>query len=297
MSEHPQHTRGLLAAVGAFLIWGLLPIYLKALSVVSPLEIMLHRALWCCVFVLGWLACRGLLGEVRRALINPATCVRLAASALLITVNWFIYVYAVNSGHVVEASLGYVINPLLNVVLGVLVLRERLNGWQGLAIVCAAIGVAYLTWIAGRLPWMSLALAMSFGLYGLIRKTVTVEAVTGLACETLLMAPFGLAALAWLGAQDELQFAELGLGVDLLLVLGGILTAVPLALFAYGARLIRYSTIGLIQYLGPTLQLALGVLVYHEPMPRERLIGFVCIWLALVIYAADGVRNARRTAS
>lgn len=289
-----DHARGLLSVVGAFLIWGLLPIYLKLVSAVSLLEIMLHRALWCCAFVLAWLAWRGALGQVKAALTDGGTVIRLAGSATLITINWFVYVYAVNTGHVIEASLGYFINPLFNVVLGVLVLRERLNPWQWLAVGCAAVGVAYLTWVTGRLPWMSLALAVSFGLYGLIRKTVAVEAVAGLACETLLMVPFGLIAIGWLARHEGLSFTALGPHITALLVFGGVLTAVPLALFANGARLIPYSTVGLVQYLGPTLQLSLGVWVYHEPMPQQRLIGFACIWLALLMYAADRLHSARR---
>jgi chloramphenicol-sensitive protein RarD len=287
-------TRGFLAALGAFLIWGFLPVYLKVLSRVSPLEIMVHRALWCCVFVMAWLAWKRSLPDVKRALLDSSTRNRLLLSATLISVNWFVYVFAVNSGHVIDTSLGYFINPLVNVLLGVMVLRERLNLWQRVAVACAALGVAYLTWFAGRLPWISLLLACSFGLYGLIRKMVNVDAVTGLASETVLMFPLGLAALGWMAAHDRVVFGELGWHIDALLVLGGVLTAVPLALFAYGARLIPYSTIGLIQYVAPSLQLALGVWLFHEPMPRARLLGFGLIWLALLIYAVDSLRNARR---
>lgn len=294
MTTQNHATRGFAAAVGAFLIWGFLPIYLKALAVVAPLEIMVHRALWCCLFVMAWLAWKKSLAGVKVALSDSATRRRLLLSATLISANWFVYVYAVNNGHVIETSLGYFINPLVNVVLGVVVLHERLNSWQRVAVTCAAVGVAYLTWLAGRLPWISLALACSFGLYGLIRKMVNVDAVTGLASETLLMFPFGLAVLGWMTATDRTAFGHVSWDIDVLLVLGGVLTAVPLALFAYGARLIRYSTLGLIQYLAPSLQLALGVWLYHEPMPRERLWGFCLIWLALFIYAFDSLRNARR---
>lgn len=287
-------TRGFAAAVGAFLIWGLLPVYLKALALASPLEVMIQRALWCCVFVMGWLAWKQALAGVKHALLDGPTRNRLMLSATLITVNWFVYVWAVHSGHVIETSLGYFINPLVNVVLGVLVLRERLNLWQGVAVACAVAGVAYLTWFAGRLPWISLVLACSFGWYGLIRKMMNVEAVTGLATETLLIFPFGLAALGWMVAHDGVAFGHIGWPIDVLLVLGGVLTAVPLALFSYGARLIPYSTIGLIQYLAPSLQLALGVWLFHEPMPRARLWGFCLIWLALSIYALDSLYRARR---
>lgn len=287
-------TRGFAAAVGAFLIWGLLPVYLKALALASPLEVMIQRALWCCVFVLGWLAWKRALAGVKHALLDGPTRNRLMLSATLITVNWFVYVWAVHSGHVIETSLGYFINPLVNVVLGVLVLRERLNLWQCVAVACAVGGVAYLTWFAGRLPWISLVLACSFGWYGLIRKVMNVEAVTGLATETLLIFPFGLAALGWMAAHDRVAFGHIGWPIDVLLMLGGVVTAVPLALFSYGARLIPYSTIGLIQYLAPSLQLALGVWLFHEPMPRARLWGFCLIWLALSIYALDSLYRARR---
>lgn len=290
----PHVRRGFTAAIGAFLIWGVLPLYLKALAVVSPLEIMVHRAVWCCLFVMAWLAWNRALVGVKQALSTPSTRNRLALSATLISVNWFVYVYAVSNGQVIETSLGYFINPLVNVVLGVLVLRERLNPRQWLAVACAAAAVAYLTWLGGRLPWISLALAGSFGLYGLVRKMMNVDAVTGLASETLLMFPLGLAAFGWMMLEDRVAFGRFGWHIDALLVFGGVLTAVPLALFAYGARLIRYSTIGLIQYLAPSLQLALGIWLYHEPMPRARLWGFCLIWLGLAIYAFDSLRSARR---
>jgi chloramphenicol-sensitive protein RarD len=294
VTESSTATRGFLAAVAAFLTWGLLPVYLKAVSVIAPLEIMVHRAMWCCVFVMAWLGWQGSLDSVRVALINPTTRWRLALSATLISINWYVYVFAVNSGHVIDTSLGYFINPLLNVLLGVVVLRERLNARQWFAVSCAATGVAYLTWVAGRLPWISLALACSFGLYGLIRKVVNVDAVAGLAGETLMMFPVAAAVLIWLWHHGALGFGHFGISIDALLIGGGILTALPLALFAYGARLIPYSTIGLIQYIAPSLQLALGVWLYHEPFSRGRLLGFSLIWLALIVYAGDSLWRSRQ---
>lgn len=285
---------GLAAAVGAFAIWGLLPLYLKALAGVPALQIMCHRVVWCCVVVFAWLAMRGELRAVRVALADPGVRLRLAASALLVSVNWLIYIWAVNGGHVVEASLGYFINPLLNVALGVLVLSERLNRAQWTAVGLAAAGVLYLAVVTGRPPWIALSLAATFGTYGLIRKVIAVEAVPGLATETLLLAPFAAGFLLWCEWQGSGALGHMGVGVDVLLIVSGVVTALPLALFAYGARRIPLSTVGLVQYIGPTLQFLLGVLVYHEPFPRARAIGFVMIWLALAIYAVDGLWRNRR---
>jgi len=293
-APRPSARSGLAAAVGAFLIWGLFPLYLKPLSEVPALQILAHRIAWCCLLVFAWLAWRGELGAVRRALADPGTRLRLVASASLISVNWLVYVWAVTNGQVVEASLGYFINPLLNVVLGVVVLKERLNRAQWIAVTLAALGVAYLTAFAGRPPWIALVLAASFGTYGLIRKMASVESVPGLAAETLLLAPFAVGWLLWCEAQGSGAFGHASTGVNALLLGSGLATALPLALFAYGARLIRYSTIGLLQYVGPTLQFLIGVLVFGEPFPRARAVGFVLIWLGLVFYAADSLWRSRR---
>jgi chloramphenicol-sensitive protein RarD len=284
---------GFAAAIGAFAIWGLFPLYLKQLAVVPALQIMAHRVVWCCLLVFGWLAARGELGAVRAALADPGSRRRLTASALLISVNWLLYVWAVNNGHIVEASLGYFINPLLNVVLGVLVLKEQLNRAQWVAVGLAAAGVLYLTIVTARPPWIALTLAASFGLYGLIRKVVRVESVPGLATETLLLAPFAVVFLAWCESRGTGALGHSGATIDVLLVCSGLITALPLALFAYGARLIPLSTVGLVQYIGPTLQFLIGVFVFHEAFPPSRAIGFMFIWAALVVYAADGALRRR----
>jgi chloramphenicol-sensitive protein RarD len=291
--ERTETRSGFAAAVGAFVIWGLFPLYLKPLAGVPALQIMAHRIVWCCLLVFGWLAVRGELGAVRAALANSVSRRRLAASAALISCNWLIYVWAVNNGHVVDASLGYFINPLLNVVLGVFVLHERLNRAQWTAAGLAAVGVLYLAVVTGRPPWIALALAASFGMYGLIRKVVAVDSVPGLATETLLLSPFAAVFLIWSEQHGTGVLGHSSSGINALLVGSGLATAMPLALFAYGARLIPLSTVGLVQYIGPTLQFLIGVLVFHEPFPRERAIGFVLIWLALAIYAADGVWRRR----
>jgi chloramphenicol-sensitive protein RarD len=284
---------GLLAAIGAFTIWGLLPLYLRPLQHVAALEIVAHRILWACVLVFAWLALRGEAGLVRTALADPASRNRLLASAAFITINWLVYVWAVTNGHVVDASLGYFINPLLNVVLGVFVLGETLNRAQKIAVGLAAAGVLFLAIVAGRPPWIALILAASFGLYGLIRKTVNAGAVTGLATETLLLAPLALAWLVWVQLHGDGAFGE-RLTIDVLLVASGLVTAVPLALFAFGARRIRLSTVGLVQYIGPTLQFLLGVFVFGESFTMERGVGFALIWTALAVYAGDSLWRNRK---
>jgi chloramphenicol-sensitive protein RarD len=285
--------RGLLATIAAFLIWGLLPLYLHQLHAVPPTQVMAQRLVWCCVFVLIWLALRGELSHVDAALRNPAVRWRLLTTALLVSTNWLLYVWAVSNNRIVEASLGYFINPLVNVLLGVLVLSERLNRVQWTSVALAATGVAYLTWLGGGLPWIALVLAITFGSYGLIRKTVAVDALSGLGAETLLIAPLGIAWLAWCEHNGSGALGHSGSWVDFLLVASGVVTAVPLALFAYGARRIPYSTVGLIQYIGPTLQLLTGVLLYHEPFSMTKAAGFGLIWAALALYAIDGLLRSR----
>jgi chloramphenicol-sensitive protein RarD len=293
----PEGVRaGLWAVMGAFFIWGLIPLYLRPLHGMAALTIMSHRLVWCCVFVSAWLAARGELRGVRTALAHRPTRLRLVASASLISANWLVYVWAVGSGHVVEASLGYFINPLVNVLLGVLLLGERLRRIQWAAVGFATLGVAWLTALAGHLPWIALALALSFGGYGFVRKTVAVESVVGLAAETTLIAPFGALWLAWEAYAGPGAFGGVSGFLDGWLVAGGVITAVPLALFAFGARRIPYSTVGIIQYIGPTLQLTSAVLVFHEPFPVARLAGFALIWSALVLYAGEGLLRSAASA-
>ena len=290
----PGAGAGLAAAIGAFTIWGVLPLYMKPLHALPALEIMAHRIVWSCLLVFAWLAWRGDVGAVRTALANPGTRYRLTATAVLISINWLIYVWSIAHGHVIDASLGYFINPLLNVVLGVLVLGERLNMAQKFAVGLAAAGVLYLAIVAGRPPWIALALAASFGGYGLIRKVVQVEAVPGLATETLLLLPFASGLLLWMEMQGTGAFGHAAPHINALLLGSGLVTALPLALFAYGARLIPLSTVGLVQYIGPTLQFLLGVWVFHEAFTLQRGIGFAFIWTALAVYAADGLWRSRK---
>ena len=295
-APYPNARRGFVAAVTAFAIWGAFPLYLRLLRGVPPLEIMAHRVVWCCAFVLGWLALRGELGLLAAPLRTPSVRRRLLASALLVSVNWLTFVWAVSAGRTLEASLGYFINPLVNVLLGVVLLSERLTRRQWCAVAIAALGVAWLTLQAGKPPWIALVLALTFATYGLIRKLVAVEAVLGLAAETVLLAPLAIGYLTFVALA---QRAAPGGGVLTggLLVFSGVVTAVPLALFSVGARRIPYSTLGLIQYLGPSLQFAIGVFVFEEPMAPARLVGFCLIWLALGLYVSDVFFSARRTRS
>jgi chloramphenicol-sensitive protein RarD len=288
--------RGVLAATTAFVIWGLFPLYLRPLTHVPALEILAHRIAWCLLFVLGWLAWKGRLQEVTAAFRDRGVLARLVLSAALIAVNWGLYVWAVSNGRVLEASLGYFIGPLVNVLLGVAALHERLNPRQWTAVALAAVGVGWLTVAAGGLPWVSLVLASSFATYGMVRKVADVAAVPGLAIETLLLAPVALAFLAWLESNGTGAFGHAPLLVSLLLAGSGLITALPLALFATGARLIPYSVVGIIQYIGPTLQLLLGVFLYGEPFAGSRAAGFCIIWAGLAVFVADGFLRSRRAA-
>jgi chloramphenicol-sensitive protein RarD len=291
---------GLIAALSAFTIWGGMPAFLRPLASVPALEIAAVRALFCCAVTLAFLALLGGtgpgagLGAVRAALLDRGIRARLTLTALCMSINWLVYVWSIAHGHVIESSLGYFINPMINVLLGVIVLRERLNRVQVAAVALAALGVLYLTWQAGRPPWIALLLASSFGLYGLVRKTVAVEALAGLAAETLLIAPLAAGYLIWLELQGQAALGHSSLVVNLFLLGSGVMTAVPLAAFSYGARRIPYSTIGILQYVGPTLQLLLGLWLYGESLSAARLLGFELIWLALGLYAADGLLRARR---
>lgn len=286
--------RGFWAVLGAFLIWGLFPIYWRAASAAPSLQLMAHRVAWCFVIVTGaLLAMRGT-AWIRPMLTQPRLVRMLVASSLLIAVNWFLYIWGVNNGHIVETSLGYFINPLVNVLLGVLVLGETLNPRQWLAVAIAAASVLYLGVSAGAPPWIALALAFSFGTYGLIRKLAVVDLLPALGFESGLLVVPAAAYLVWVDAQGVGAFGHVSRTLDVLLVASGLLTAVPLVLFAYGARRIPYSAVGVIQYVGPSLQLACGVLLFGEPFTTTRAIGFGGIWLALAIYAGDSLLRLRR---
>ena len=286
--------RGLAAAIAACSIWGVLPLYLKVLQMVPVLQLTAHRVAWGFLFGYGWLLVRGEAQHMTRALADPQTRGKLFITAALIAINWGIFMWGTANHHVVEVSLGYFIAPLLNVVLGIVVFRERLNRAQTVSVVIAAAGVLYLTWSAGRPPWLSIGLALSFGLYGLVRKVAKVEALPGFAGETLLLFPIAAGYVLWCELSGQGVMTEFGWGMNAMLLLAGPMTAVPLVLFAVGARRIPLSTVGLLQYIAPTMQLLTAVLLFHESFTTARMVGFSMIWAALAIYGIDGWLASRR---
>jgi chloramphenicol-sensitive protein RarD len=288
----PDSRRGYAAAVSAFVIWGFFPLYLIGLVHVSALQITAHRIAWSLLFVLGWLAVTRELPSLRAAMARRDVLLRLAGSAFFICINWIGFAWAVNHDRVLDVSLAYYIGPLINVLLGVLVLSERLDRVQWTAVAFAAAGVTYLGIIAGHAPWLALMVGGSFALYGLIRKTVAVGALPGLAVECVLLTPFAVAYLLWCESTGSGSMGHSGRLVDVLLLLSGVVTAVPLVLFAYGARRIPLSTMGVIQFVGPSLQLVCGLVVFQEPFPAARAVGFVFIWIGLLLYALNGWRKA-----
>ena len=281
---------GIAYAFFAFTIWGLFPVYFKTLHQIPALEMLAHRMAWSLVFILAVLLVRRHWAWLRPALGDRRLLARFAASAVLLSANWGIYIWAVNAGHIVEASLGYFINPLINVLFGYAFLRERLRRIQWCAVAVAALGVVWLTWQNGAPPWISFALALTFGGYGLLRKTAQLGALEGLALETVLLFPVAVVYLTIIGMAGASHFTHAPLGLQLLLAAAGPITAVPLLLFAAAARRIPLSMLGLIQYVTPTLQLLTGVLVYGEAFGSVRAIGYGAIWIALALYSFEGLR-------
>lgn len=290
-----MHSRnGLLTAAVAYILWGLFPIYWKLLQDVPPLEILGHRVVWSLAVVIILLAVRQNWAWMGRMLSRPAILRAAALTALLLIANWFMYIWANNNGHIVEASLGYFITPLVSVLLGLVVLRERLRPGQWLAIGIAAAGVGYLLLNAGGLLWISFGLALTFGFYGLLRKTAHLGSLEGLTVE---MGILFLPALAWLVYLQFTGVASFGRSdalTTMLLVGCGLVTAVPLLFFARGAKQVPLSALGVLQYVAPTLQFLLGVLVYGEAFTTARLIGFSIIWTALILYTGEGIWQGRR---
>ena len=286
---------GVVLGLAAYVMWGLFPLYFRLLDAAGAVEIVLHRTVWsllaCAVMVTvvrAWPVVRSL--TRRQALL-------LGAAAVVLAINWGVFIWAVNSGQVVETSLGYFINPLVSVLLGVLVLGERMRAAQWAAIGIATVAVGVLTYDYGRPPWIAVALAASFGSYGLIKNRVGrgVGALPGLTVETAVLAPVALAGLLWLGTTGRSTFTAEGAGVTLLLMASGVLTALPLLLFAGAARRVPLSTLGLLQYITPVMQLLVGVLAFGEPMPPLRLAGFALVWVALAVFTVDGLRSAGRS--
>ena len=286
---------GVLYAGGAFFAWGLVPLYFRALGRLSPYEIIAHRVLWSVLLLAVVQAVGRGYEKVRTLFRQPRAVAGLVVSSALLTINWLTFVWAVNAGRVLETSLGYFLTPKINVLLGFLFLGERLRRAQWLAVALAVSGVLNQIILLGQLPWISLVLALSFGSYGLLRKRIDVDPATGLFVETLLAAPLALGYLAHLARDGSLAFGHHGRLLDGLLVMLGPITAVPLLLFAAGARRLRLATVGFMQYLAPTITFLLAVFVFGEPLGAARAMTFVLIWAGIVLYAVDGIRSARPT--
>lgn len=295
---HDERRAGVLAGVVAYSLWGVFPLVFHQLQEVAPIEVLMHRITWSFVVVAIILLVRGDRGWVTVLRTHGPERTRLAAAAALITVNWLVYVWAVSEERVIEAALGYYVNPLITVALGVVLLHERLSRAQVAALGFAVAAVAVLTVAYGQVPWISLVLACSFAGYGFLKKAVEVPALTSLAVETSVLLPFAAGGLVLMVGSGDAAFIRDGTtGQDALLVGLGVVTAAPLLLFAAAARRIPLTLLGLLQYLTPTLQLICGVVVLHEGLPPERLAGFVLVWIALAILGTDAVRSSRRAAT
>ncbi|TKA95833.1 EamA family transporter RarD [Cereibacter changlensis] len=292
--KNEDSLRGLFFALGAYGLWGFLPIYMKALAHISPAEVISHRVLWSVPVAGGLLWALGRTNDLKVALRTPRMLGMAAVTAALISVNWGIYVWAIGSGHALDAALGYYINPLFSVLLGALLLGERLYPTQKLALVLAAAAVAVLTWEAGRLPWVALALTLTWGAYAYLKKSLPIGPNQGFLLEVLLLLPPALGYIGWLIATGQSHFL-VGAPTDTVLLFGcGLVTAVPLILYANGAKLLKLSTIGILQYIAPTMIFLSAVFLFGEPFQRAQMIAFPMIWLALVIYTGSMLHRARR---
>ena len=286
--------KGVLYGVAAYLMWGFFPIYIKALQVVSSLQIMLHRVVWSFLFVMLLILLRREWPRFKDSLRKPRVLLTYTLTAVLLVVNWLIFIYGINSGQVVETSLGYFINPLLSVALGVVFLRERLRPMQWFPVGLAALGVLYLTLQYGSLPWIALGLAFSFGIYGLIKKIAPLGSLHGLSLETGIIFIPALLFLLYTESQGNGSFGHLGWNVTLLLAFAGVVTALPLLLFGLAARSIPLTQLGILQFIAPTVQFLLGIFLYQEPFTVTRLVGFTIIWLALLIFTLEGMYERRK---
>jgi chloramphenicol-sensitive protein RarD len=290
-----EQRRGLAITAFTFTLWGLVPVYWHLLKAVPSQQIIAHRIIWSTVLVVAWLLISNGIGWWKQIAAQPRALPTLALSSMAIAFNWGLYIWAINAGHVIETSLGYFINPLVSVVLGVVVLKERLRGLQWLAVACAALGVTWLTVDAGTPPWIALGLAGSFGLYGLLRKMISVDPVAGLGIESLYLFLPAIGFALWSEAgHGGGFFGGWGWRNDLLLILGGAVTALPLIGFAYGVKRIPLSLVGILQYIAPSLGLLLGVFFFREPFDSAKAMGFAAIWVGLLLFVSDSVYRSRK---
>ncbi len=296
MSSAPRspHVTGLLYGVAAYGWWGFVAVYFRVIGHVPASEILAHRIVWSVLVLAIIVAAKNRWSSIRDVLRSRRMLLYLCASTVLIAVNWFIFIWAVASGNLLEASLGYYINPLVNVLFGYAFLGERLRPAEKLSVLIATCGVSWIAWSVGSLPWISLALAVTFALYGLMRKLARVPSLEGLTIETTILLPLAGAYLAWLSIAGKIAFGNVDLRTDILLSLAGIITALPLLWFAHAVQRLRLSTIGVLQYISPTIQFLFAVFLFGEPFGHERFIAFAFIWLALAIYSGSNLVLARR---
>ena len=285
----PHQTLAVLAGIGAFVTWGLIPGYWKLLRAVPATEILAHRYLWTMIFLTGLLTWQRRWAEVRSNARSRRALIYCFASGCTISINWFLFIWAVNIGRIIETSLGYFMTPLVNVLFGALFLNERLTRVQLVSVCLAVLGVLNLTFGYGHFPWIAMLLCVSFGIYGLLRKQSGTAAIPGLFFETVLLTPIAVAYLTLLLTRDQLVFTRDGWWISVLLLTTGVVTAVPLVWFGYAARHLRLTTVGFLQYLSPTCSFFLGVFVYHEPFSHAHLITFSLIWLALIVFTIEAV--------
>lgn len=288
--------KGILYSIGAYVLWGVFPIFWKIIHDIPALEIISHRVVWSFVFVLGIVAIKKDWCKFRPIIENKRRLFPYLVTAILLSINWLTFVWGVNAGYIVETSLGYFINPLISVLLGVAFLQEKLRPWQWISAGLAFLGVFYLTITYGRLPWIALTLAGSFGIYGLIKKTAHLESLHGFSLETGIMFIPALSYLIYLEITGQGAFGHTDLTTTTLLTLTGIATGVPLLWFGTAAREIKLSTLGFLQYLAPTLQFLIGTLIYKEDFSKERIIGFGVIWIALLIFSVERILFTKRKA-
>ncbi|MBP9183677.1 MAG: EamA family transporter RarD [Fuscovulum sp.] len=284
---------GFLYALAAYLLWGFLPLYMKALAEVPAPEVVAHRVIWSVPVALAVLAWLGRTADLKAALKSPRMLAMAAATAAMVSANWGLYVWAIGSGHVLDAALGYYINPLFSVFLGAVLLGERLRGIQWLAILCAVIAVAILTWETGRLPLMALGLTLTWGIYAYLKRRLPIGPNQGFALEVVLLLPLALAYAGWLGLSGQSHFTSEGAATTTLLVVIGLVTAGPLMLYANGAKRLRLSTIAIMQYIAPTMIFLTAVFLFDEPFSRVKLVAFGFIWAAMAVYSASMLQRVR----
>ncbi len=287
-------TKGIITAISAFFLWGIFPIYWKALDHVPSTQILAHRVIWSLVFLLCLVSLQRRWREANYIISFSRDVTRFLFTSFLLATNWLTYIWAINTNQIVEASLGYFINPLMNVCLGMIFLRERLSRWQLLSVVLAFMGVLFLTLHYGRLPWIAFTLAFTFGTYGLLRKTAKTGSMDGLLFETAILTPIAIFYVIILSLRGSGAFLTTGLRTDVLFIGAGLISALPLLLFTHGARRIQYSTVGFLQYIAPTGQLLVGVLLYKELFTRIHAISFGLVWMAIIIYSISSFLHYRK---